>query len=347
MSLPKTFVKGFHDEELVARMEYRPLGKTGLNVSKVSLGGGTFSNTLYGEIDLKEAVETVHKAVKSGINYIDTAPFYGQGRSEEVLGHALRDVPREAFYIATKVGRYTREFETMFDYSAKKTRESVEKSLKLLGLDYIDVIQIHDIEFPETFDVVLNECLPELEKLRDEGKVRFIGVSAYPMEPLKRIIQQVPGRFNVVLCYSRYTLLDQSLKDYLPFFLEQNLGVICAAGHALGLLTNYPPQPWHPASDEIKGICQKAVNICKEANVDLGKLAMYYFMQLEEPATFLTGMQTRKLLDINLKSYFEGLTQHEEEVLKQLKETVFTKSLNWEGIELERYRAAMKKIAKS
>ncbi|XP_055850782.1 uncharacterized protein LOC129915319 [Episyrphus balteatus] len=347
MSLPKTFVKGFHDENLVAKMEYLPLGKTGLKVSKVSLGGGTFSGTFYGEIELSEAIETVHKAVKSGINYIDTAPFYGEGRSEELLGKALKGVPRESYYLATKVGRYTRDFPTMFDYSAKKTRESLEKSLKLLGLDYVDVIQIHDIEFPETFDVVLNECLPELEKLRKEGKVRFIGVSAYPMEPLKRIIQEVPGRFDIVLCYSRYTLLDKSLKDYLPFFLEQKLGVICAAGHALGLLTNKEPQPWHPASEEIKSICRKAANICKNANIDLGKLAMYYCMQLEGPSTFLTGMENRKLLDINLKSYYEGLTKTEEEVLKQLKETVFTKSLNWEGIELERYRAAMKKIAQS
>ncbi|XP_055907073.1 uncharacterized protein LOC129942244 [Eupeodes corollae] len=346
MSLPKTFIKGFHDEDLVKRMEYRPLGKTGLEVSKVSLGGGTFSGTFYGEIDENESIATIHKAIKSGINYIDTAPFYGEGRSETIIGKGLRGIPRESYYIATKVGRYTRVFETMFDYSAKRTRESVEKSLKLLGLDYVDVIQIHDIEFPETFDTVLNECLPELEKLRDEGKVRFIGVSAYPMEPLKRIIQAVPGRFDVVLCYSRYTLLDQSLKDYLPFFQEQNLAVICAAGHALGLLTQCDPQPWHPASEEIKAVCRKAANICKDANVDLGKLAMYYSMQLTEPSTFLTGMQTRKLLDINLQSYFEGLTKTEEEVLKRLKETVFTKSLNWEGVELEMYRAAMKKLAK-
>lgn len=91
---------------------------------------------------MEEAIATVHKAIKSGINYIDTAPFYGQGRSEEVLGMALKGIPRSAYYIATKVARYENNYEGMFNHSAKKTRESVEKSLKLLGLDYVDVIQV-------------------------------------------------------------------------------------------------------------------------------------------------------------------------------------------------------------
>lgn len=94
------------------------------------------------EFDEAEAIATIHKALKVGINYIDTAPYYGQGRSEEVLGKALKTVPRSAYYLATKVGRYEKTYDKMFDYSAKKTRESVEKSLKLLGLDYVDVIQV-------------------------------------------------------------------------------------------------------------------------------------------------------------------------------------------------------------
>lgn len=91
---------------------------------------------------MDEAIATVEKAVKSGINYIDTAPYYGQGRSEEVLGMALKNIPRSAYYVATKVGRYETTFERMFDFSAKKTRASIEKSLELLGLEYVDVIQV-------------------------------------------------------------------------------------------------------------------------------------------------------------------------------------------------------------
>lgn len=83
-------------------------------------------------------------ALKKGINYIDTAPFYGQGRSEEILGQALRNVPRQAYYVATKVGRYEKEYDKMFDYSTEKTRESVERSLRMLGVEYIDVVQVCD-----------------------------------------------------------------------------------------------------------------------------------------------------------------------------------------------------------
>lgn len=81
-------------------------------------------------------------AIKSGINYIDTAPFYGQGKSEQVLGQALKDVPREAYYIATKVGRYELDVEKQFNFTAKKVAEEFDNSLRYLGLDHVDIIQV-------------------------------------------------------------------------------------------------------------------------------------------------------------------------------------------------------------
>ncbi|XP_054729627.1 uncharacterized protein LOC129238581 [Anastrepha obliqua] len=341
-SLPATFVKGIHDAELCKRMEYRLLGCTGLQVSKVALGTATLSD-LYGDLDLDEAIKTIQKAIKSGINYIDTAPYYGQGRAEEVLGMALKDVPRKAYYIATKVARYEKDLVNRFDFSAKRTRESVEKSLKLLGLDYVDVIQIHDIDFAKNLDIVLNECLPELEKIVKEGKAKFIGVTGYTLAVLKECIERAPGRIDVILSYSRHTLLDDSLRSYVNFFQEHNIGIVCASAHALGLLTNNGPQPWHPACEELKALCRKAANICKEANIELGKLAMYQFMQLDEASTFVVGMETQKLLDINLAAYYNGLTKKEQEMLKLLRKTFFTKPFNWDGIELEEYRTAVAK----
>lgn len=283
----------------------------------------------------------MHDALKAGINYIDTAPWYGQGRSEEVLGKALRDVPREAYYIATKVARYELDYEHMFDFSAQKTRESVEKSLQLLGLDYVDVIQIHDIEFAENLEIVLNETLPTLEQLVKEGKAKFIGLSAYPISVLKECISRAEGRFDVssispheefyalaniclipqtVLTYARYTLADNTLLDYLDYLKSQNLGIICAAAHSLGLLTNAGPQPWHPASDEQKKIARKAAELCKKEGVELGKLAMYYTIQLRDVSTFLVGNQTRQLLQMNLAAFYDGLSAKEQEVLQHLRE---------------------------
>lgn len=97
---------------------------------------------LYSELDEPGAIRTIHKAIKSGINYIDTAPWYGQGKSEEIIGKALKDIPREAYYIATKIGRYEIEVAKQMNFTGAKTRESVDKSLALLGLDYVDVIQV-------------------------------------------------------------------------------------------------------------------------------------------------------------------------------------------------------------
>lgn len=99
-------------------------------------------NFIYSDLDEVEAIKTIVQAIKSGVNYIDTAPWYGQGKSEQVLGRALKDVPREAYYIATKVGRYELEVEKQFNFSAKKVTEGFNDSLRYLGLDYVDVIQV-------------------------------------------------------------------------------------------------------------------------------------------------------------------------------------------------------------
>lgn len=94
------------------------------------------------DLDEQDAIRTIQKAIKNGINYIDTAPYYGQGKSERIIGEALKGIPRAAYYIATKVGRYEIDLSKQFDYTVKKTRESVTKSLGLLGIDYVDVIQV-------------------------------------------------------------------------------------------------------------------------------------------------------------------------------------------------------------
>lgn len=95
--------------------------------------------------DEEQAIETIRQAIRSGINYIDTAPYYGQGRSEQVYGKALKGVPREAYYIATKVGRYEVAPKKQFDFSAEKTLKSVDVSLSYLKLDYVDVIQVINV----------------------------------------------------------------------------------------------------------------------------------------------------------------------------------------------------------
>lgn len=110
----------------------------------------------------------------------------------------MKGIPRQAYYIATKVGRYELgSYEKQFDFSAKRTKQSIDISLGYLGLDYVDVLQIHDVEFAENLDIVINETLPAVEEARKQGKTRFIGFSGYPLNVLKETVLKAPGRFDV------------------------------------------------------------------------------------------------------------------------------------------------------
>lgn len=128
---------------------------------------------IYRELDEAAAIRTIQKAIKSGVNYIDTAPWYGQGKSEEIMGRALQGVPREAYYIATKIGRYEKELSKQINYSADKTRESVDRSLELLQLKQIDVIQVSVMIVKS--DAIRVWCKHAQCKWSDcNGKTRFV-----------------------------------------------------------------------------------------------------------------------------------------------------------------------------
>ncbi|VDL82097.1 unnamed protein product [Nippostrongylus brasiliensis] len=178
-SLPPTFVARFHDEAAVRRMLYRRLGQTDMIVSKISFGsapiGGMFGNV---EDSITQIVET---ALRNGINFIDTAYWYGQSRSESILGKILSKVPRKAYYLGTKL-----DYARTFDFRADKVLESLTNSLKRLKLTYVDVcfIQIHDADFAPQENIILYETLQALEMARHSGKIRYIGLTGYELRKL-------------------------------------------------------------------------------------------------------------------------------------------------------------------
>ncbi|XP_046592509.1 L-galactose dehydrogenase isoform X1 [Neodiprion lecontei] len=342
--LPPTYVEGFHDLEAVNKMEYRPLGNTGLLVSKLSFGGGALG-CHYGKYNEEEAIAAVREAFRKGVNYIDTAPWYGQGQSERVIGKALKGIPRQAYYVATKVGRYELDYEKMFDFSIEKTRKSFRKSLELLGVDYVDVIQVHDIEFAPSLDIVLSQTLPELSRQVADGKAKYIGITGYPVSILKECIEKSNIKIQCILSYARLTMIDDTLLSYIPFFKERNIGIINAAAPALGLLTSQGPPDWHPASEDTKKICSEAAEYCKGHNVELGKLAVWYSMQYEDVTTNLIGMQSLKLVHSNVDVMINGITESEKQVLSAIKDKYLSKLKvkHWEGFEIDNYWKAMKK----
>lgn len=261
--------------------KYRILGSTGMKLSIIGMGGSGYGN-VYGNIDENESIKAVKYALDRGINYIDTAYWYGQGASELFLGKALKGIPREKYYIGTKVGRYELDIKNMFDFSAKKVTQSTEESLKRLQLDYVDLLQIHDVEFAPSVEMIINETLPAVGGLRDRGLCRFIGITGYPIHILKSILERSSVRIDCVLSYCRLTLYDPSLTEHFGYFRSKGVPLINASPIGMGLLASAPLQPWHPASDEIKDACAKAVRYCEEEGVDISRLAINYTTGFKE-----------------------------------------------------------------
>src|SRR5881628_3662660 len=191
-------------------MQTRALGKTGLNLPIISFGASSLGQE-FRNVDLDEAIRSVHVALDAGMNFIDTSPFYGRGMSEVLLGVALRGMPRERYLLGTKLGRYDAAH---FDFSARRVVESVDVSLHRLGVDYLDICLCHDIEFVDMARVV-EETIPALRKVQQQGKVRFIGISGYPMKIFKYVLDRTP--LDLVLSYNQYTLQNTRLADLVPY----------------------------------------------------------------------------------------------------------------------------------
>jgi L-galactose dehydrogenase len=322
MSLPPTYVKDFHYEDHVKRMEYNQLGQTHMKVSKISIGGATLCSSFYGQLDFEEAKRTVHEALKRGINYIDTAPFYGQGESESNVGKILKDVPRQAYYIATKTCRYDRTGPNQFDFSFDRTMRSVDESLERLSVDYIDLYQLHDVEFADSIDEVLSGAFEACLELRKQGKIRAIGINGYPLSVLKEGLIKGEGKFDTVLTYARYTLFDDSLLDYLPLFNELKIGIIAASAQGCGALCTRGPPAWHPGTESLKAIVAEAADVCRKNNVELAKLATHHLLHVPgQVGTFLMGMEKLEYLNHNMSAYHDGLTPKEAEIYENLMKT--------------------------
>src|SRR5690554_4987095 len=139
-------------------MEYRELGQTGMKLSRISFGASSLG-AVFHPMKEEEGIRAVHTALEMRINFFDVSPYYGHLKAENVLGKALRGVERSRYYLSTKVGRYGRDGVNMWDYSATRAQESVYESMERLGMDHIDLINVHDIEFAD-LEQVCNETLP-------------------------------------------------------------------------------------------------------------------------------------------------------------------------------------------
>jgi aryl-alcohol dehydrogenase-like predicted oxidoreductase len=203
-------------------MEYRQLGKTGLEVSAMGLGTGGPSQ-LGQRSGVPEAgvVRLVRRALELGINFFDSSAAYG--RSEELLGVALRDVPREDYILATKFVP-VREGEML---RPEGVVASVERSLRRLCVDAIDILQFHGVR-PDDYRRVVDSLLPAVQKMQEQGKFRFLGISeTYAQDPRHAMLPMAvaEGVFDTVMV--GYSMLSPGVEEALPACREKGLGVIC------------------------------------------------------------------------------------------------------------------------
>ena len=236
-------------------MDKKRLGNSDMDITRIGLGtwaiGGTWKYG-WGNQDDDNSIKTIRAAIDTGINWIDTAPVYGLGHSEEIVGKALKEISQKP-YVFTKCTKVWDANGTVTDtMRSASLRKEVEESLKRLRVDVIDLYQIH-WPFP---DDQIEEGWETLAKLKDEGKVRSIGVSNFSVQQLRRAEKIAP----VTSLQPPYNLIRQNVADeILPYCLKQNIGVICYSPMASGLLSgkmsteridDMDPSDWRKKSDD-------------------------------------------------------------------------------------------------
>ena len=257
-----------------------------MKVSALSFGASSLG-AVFHDINEPRAIEAVHAAVDGGMNFIDVSPYYGHYKAETVLGKALREIPRDKYYLSTNVGRYGKDGVNTWDYSGKRATESVYESMERLGIDHIDLINVHDIEFADLNQVV-NETLPALVELRDKGVVGHVGITDLQLENIKWVVEHTPeGMIESVMNFCHHTLNDDKILDFLDLFESRGIGVINASPFSMGLLTKRGVPAWHPAPQPLVDVCRKAVEHCEAKGCPIEHLAIRYSISNPRIATTL------------------------------------------------------------
>jgi L-galactose dehydrogenase len=282
-------------------MKTRPLGNTGIDLPILSFGASSLGAE-FRSITLDEAMSSTRTAIDLGMNFIDTSPFYGRGMSEVMLGMGLKGIPRDTYLLGTKLGRYSG---THFDFSAKRVDESVHVSLHRLGTDYLDVLLLHDVEFVP-LPQIWEETIPAVLKLKEQGKVRAIGFSCYPLKTFHTVLDHVEDQIDCVLSYNRYTLQNTSFaEDLMPRLEAKGIGAMSAGPFSARLLTNAELPDWLKEPEEVKAAARAAAKHCADRGVDIAQLALQFACENPGIATTIAGSAN----PANIRKWAEWLEQ--------------------------------------
>ncbi|HEY6844723.1 MAG TPA: aldo/keto reductase [Terracidiphilus sp.] len=286
-------------------MQYNVLGKTGLKVSRLSFGASSLGGVFHA-VDEAEAIAAVHAALDCGINYFDVAPAYGGTRSETVLGKALGGIARDRYLLSTKVGKYTDPNSygnDTLDYSRARIRASLDESAGRLGVDYFDIIHIHDIEYQNRKHTqwALTEGYEALQELKREGRIGYVSFGIYPMDLWKQIFASLD--IDAALVHNHYCLNDTQLLDLLPSAREKRIGIVNGSPFASGLLTDRGPADWHPANREDRALFLNAAEFCRSQGVSISRLALQFSSQNPDIPTTLFSTANPESVRRNVADY--------------------------------------------
>lgn len=295
----------------------RTLGRTGLEVSAIGLGGAGIGGVYQNTVADRDTVDTVELALTRGINFIDTSPLYGE--SERRLGIALRGVDRKSYYLSTKTGTHRSHWQ---DYTWDGTLWTVENSLKLLGVDYFDLLLVHD---PGEIEPVFAKrgALEALEWLRGQGVVRTIGLGQRRHDFHRRAIES--ERFDVILTFNDYhvTRTTAYTSGLLQRAQERNVGVLNGSPMAHGLLTGADPRTLttHHMTDRDTQAAARFYDWCQEHKHPQRALVLQSCLRQPLIHCTLTGAKNTEELKQNLDALEEPISEGIWEDLKALKLT--------------------------
>src|ERR1019366_8526685 len=309
-------------------MEYRQLGATDLRISILGFGASPLGD-VFRTTTPEERMDAVHLAVDRGINFFDVSPYYGLTLAETRLGEALEG-RREKVVLTTKCGRYGAD---EFDFSAARITAGLEDSLKRLRTDYVDLLQAHDVEFGDVQQVV-EETVPAMRKLQEQGKARYIGITGYSLKNLMEIAGQV--KVDSILSYCRYNLLITDMEAKLvPFAKKRGVGVINASPLHMGIITERGAPEWHPAPQAVRDAGQRVVAVCKARGVDASEVALRFCLDQPDVASTLVGLSSRGHVERNLKCLE---MRNDPELLAEIAKAVApVKDLTWPSGRAENY----------
>lgn len=306
-----------------------PIRSTGVNVTRLGLGGAPLSGMLLGGginggTAYRIAISIVQRAYDLGIRYFDTAPLYGEGRSEVRFGMALADRPRSAFAVSTKVSRvldpvsgetapYSEDgipkLKVSFDFSRAGILRSLEESLNRLNMGSVEILYLHDSDFAGQHpEATFREALPVLAELRQQGVVKAIGMGMNEWELTARCVRDFD--LDIVLMAGRYTLLDQSA---LPVFMAECVrrGTRVAIGgpYNSGILARDLDKPvsfdYQPAAAHLVEKARKIKAVCDRHGVDLKAAALQFVLAHPAVATAIPGAQSVLELEQNASAVSE------------------------------------------